>query len=168
MSKPTINKTYTAHKGNYGSGRNTCRYIVVHNTGNTASALNEAKYAHNDRHQSSYHFVLDGKGTIYRILKPRQVAWAVGCAGWAGAKTIVGNSESISIEVCSDGKKFTADEISELHWLVKKLMSKYKIPAKNVVRHWDCHTGRKDCPAYYCGSDAADKRWKALKAKITA
>jgi len=168
-TKYKINKRYTAHKGNYGSGTNARKYIVVHNTGNTASALNEAKYAHNDQHASSYHYVLDGSGTIYRTLPPRRIAWAVGTAGFSGARRLIGNDESISIEVKSNGTKFTGAEIAELRWLVKRLMKRYGIPAKNVVRHYDCHTGRKDCPAYYCVKNKAGNfaRWNALKKKIT-
>lgn len=158
---PTISRAYHAHSGNYRAGGNARRYIVVHNTGNTASALNEAKYAQNNQHESSYHYVLDGTGTIYQILDDMDTAWAVGA--WKGASQIIGNAESISIEVVSDGAAFTAAEKDELRWLVRKLMGLYHIPASRVVRHWDCHTGRKQCPAYYV--DAA--RWAELLGYIT-
>ena len=49
--------------------------------------------------------------------------------------------------------------------LVNWAMKKYNVKAKNVVRHYDA--SRKQCPAYYSGSDAANKRWKKLKEKIT-
>ena len=65
---PIISRAYHAHSGNYTPGGNKPKYIVVHYTANTASALNEAKYANNNQHASSYHFVLDGAGTIYQIL----------------------------------------------------------------------------------------------------
>lgn len=158
---PTISRAYHAHSGNYRPGGNSRRYIVVHNTGNTASALNEAKYAQNDQHESSYHYVLDGTGTIYQILDDTDTAWAVGA--WKGAVQYIGNAESISIEVVSDGVGFTQAEKDELRWLVCKLMKQYGIPVSRVVRHWDCHTGRKRCPAYYV--DMA--RWTELLRYIT-
>ena len=159
---PTISHAYHAHSGNYTPGGNRCRYIVVHNTGNTAAAVAEARFAQNNQHPSSYHYVLDGTGTIYQILDDGDTAWAVGA--WRGATQLIGNGESISIEVCSNGTPFTADEIVELHWLVRLLMERHGIPADRVVRHYDCHTGHKDCPAWYVDLS----RWTALKAIITA
>ena len=160
---PTISRAYHAHSGNYTPGGNSCRYIVVHNTGNTAPARNEASYAQNNQHPSSYHYVLDGGGTIYQVLSDSDTAWAVGA--WAGARQLIGNNESISIEVCSDGTEFTEAEQQELTWLVQMLMAKWGIPADRVVRHWDCHTGRKNCPAYYSG--ASNPAWDALHERIT-
>ena len=160
---PTISRAYHAHSGNYTPGGNSCRYIVVHNTGNTAPARNEASYAQNNQHPSSYHYVLDGGGTIYQVLSDSDTAWAVGA--WAGAKQIIGNNESISIEVCSNGTEFTEAEQQELAWLVQMLMAKWGIQADRVVRHWDCHTGRKNCPAYYSG--ASNPAWDALHERIT-
>lgn len=160
---PTISRAFHAHQGNYTPGGNRPRYIVVHYTANTASAEQEARYAANDQHPSSYHFVLDGAGTIYQLLDVTDTAWAVG--GWAGTTQLIGNAESVSIEVCNDGGPFTVDEIAELRWIVRKLMGELGIDADHVVRHFDCHTGRKDCPLYYAGFDS--KPWAALHDTIT-
>ena len=141
---PTISREFHAHAGNYTPGGNAPRYIVVHYTAITASARQEATYAATNQHPSSYHFVLDGGGTIYQLLDVTDTAWAVGA--WAGATQLIGNSESVSIEVCNDGRQFTTDEVAELRWLVRKLMGELGIDADHVVRHFDCHTGRKDCP----------------------
>lgn len=161
----SISRQFHAHSGNYTPGGNSCRYIVVHNTGNTAGARAEANYAASNQHPSSYHYVLDGSGTVYQILDDTDTAWAVGA--WRGNTQYIGNNESVSIEVCSNGTPFTADEIAELHWLVRLLMERHGIPAERVVRHYDCHggpSGRKDCPAWYV--DAG--RWETLRAIITA
>ena len=160
---PTISRAFRAHPGNYTPGGNRPRYIVVHYTANTASAEQEARYAANDQHPSSYPFVLDGAGTIYQLLDVTDTAWAVG--GWAGTTQLIGNSESVSIEVCNDGGAFTTDEVAELRWLVRRLMGQLGIDADHVVRHFDCHTGRKDCPLYYAGFDS--KPWAALHDTIT-
>lgn len=149
-----------AHSGNFTPGGNSCEYIVVHNTANTASAYQEACYAHNSQHASSYHYVLDGSD-IYQTLSCYDTAWAVGA--WSGATQLIRNNQSISIEVCSAGTEFTSDEIKQLRYLVLSLMEKFGISADHVVRHYDCHTGRKSCPAYYVNWE----NWQELHSQIT-
>lgn len=157
---PSIDTSYHAHSGNYTSGGNSCDYIVIHNTGNTASANAEARYAQNDQHSSSYHYVLDSYN-IYQVLPDTDTAWAVGA--WSGATQLIRNNQSISIEVCSNGVEFTSGEITNLTWLVGTLMERHGIDASHVVRHYDCHTGHKECPAAYVSAPA----WSALHATIT-
>lgn len=154
-----VSREFHAHAGNYTPGGNSCRYIVVHNTGNTASARSEASYAQNDQHESSYHYVLDGS-ECYQVLDDTDTAWAVGA--WRGCTQYIGNGESISIEVCSDGVPFTDAEVSMLSELVQTLMQRHGIDGGHVVRHRDCHSGHKDCPAAYVDDGA----WQALKARI--
>lgn len=153
-----------AHDGNYSPGR-PCdvTHIVIHNTGNTASAAAEASYAHDDQHSSSFHYVLDG-GSIYQCVHEYDTAWSVGA--WSGATQLISNGQSISIEVCSDGVPFTDAEISQCAWLVQDIMQRYGIPADNVVRHYDCHTGHKLCPAAYSGDN--DGAWPGLWAALTS
>ena len=159
---PTISREYHAHAGRYQPGGNSCDYIVVHNTGNSASALAEARNQQNNFSRAAgAHYFLDGGGVIYQLLDDNDTAWAVGA--WSGARQIISNYESISIEVCSDGVEFTDAEIEELTWLVQLLMERHDIPARNVVRHWDCHTGHKECPAWYVPQD----RWSELHKTIT-
>ena len=156
-----VSREFHAHSGNYTPGGNSCQYIVVHNTGNTASARSEASYAQNNRHDSSYHYVLDGSNPVYQILDDTDTAWAVGA--WSGCTAYIRNNQSISIEVCSNGTPFTSAEISQLTELVGYLMSKHGIPASRVVRHYDCHSGHKNCPAAYTSQGA----WNELHAIIT-
>ena len=163
---PAISRGYHAHSGNYPAGAtNWRRYIAIHNTGNTASALNEARYAANNSHGSSFHYVLDGGGVIYQTLNDNERSWSVG--GWSGTVQYISNAEVISIEVVSNGDRFTAAEVSELAYLVPLLMERHGIDAAHVVRHYDCHSGRKRCPAAYCGTAANDAAWEELKATIT-
>ena len=162
---PTIDASLRQNGGNYSIGGNSCRYIVVHYTGAPGSAKATATWSHRDAHGSSYHYVLDGSGVIWQTMRDTDTAWAVGA--WAGCSQLIRNNESISIEVCSAGADFTAAEISELRWLVQRLMAAHNIPASRVVRHWDCHTGRKLCPAPYCGSAANDAKWAQLHKQIT-
>lgn len=156
-----ISREFHAHSGNYNRGGNYPRFIVVHNTGNTANARAEARFAQNDQHPSSYHYVLDGN-ECFQILDDTDTAWAVGA--WAGTYQIIGNRESVSIEVCSNGTEFTSQEIKQLTELVGILMDRWDIPAERVVRHYDCHSGHKDCPAFYVNQS----RWNALWSVITS
>lgn len=160
---PVISRDYWAHSGNYTPGGNSCEYIVIHMTGNSAAAINEAKYAQNNRHDSSYHYVLDGGGVIYQILWDSDTAWSVGA--WKGDTQYIRNNQTINIEVCNNGGPFTRAEIEELAWLVPQLMAKWGIDKYHVVRHWDCHSGHKSCPAYYSGYN--NIAWEDLRDYIT-
>lgn len=146
----------------YTKGGNSRKYIVVHNTANTASAVNEANNIHNNAGSSSFHYVLDDKD-IVQCVHDYDTAWAVGA--WSGCTAYVKNSESISIEVCNPGTEFSTAEKQNLRKLVMHLMEYYGIPASRVVRHWDCHSGRKACPKFYSGSN--NSAWSALHAYIT-
>lgn len=166
---PTISREYTATSDNYTKGGNNPRYIVVHHTGGGGTAEDVAHWKANDwnpERPGSFHFVLDGRGIIYQMMELTDTAWAVGA--WAGCVQYIGNDESISIEVCADGTPFTVDEIAELRWLVRRLMVKHGIPAERVVRHYDCMSGRKDCPrAYTPYVEGGDKAWETLRDTIT-
>lgn len=55
----------------------TPQYVTVHNTGNTASARNEATYHNNNNYQVSYHVAIDDKEAIQLIPFNRN-AWHAG------------------------------------------------------------------------------------------
>lgn len=129
--------------------------IVVHYTGTTASARNNATYFSRNENQgaSAHYFVDDITPEIYQSVAEGDTAWHAG--NWDM------NCRSIGIEVVSAGEDFSEVEIAKLAWLVQKLMAKYGIGASGVIRHYDV-TG-KLCPAPYV--DAG--KWAALKARIT-
>lgn len=129
--------------------------IVVHYTGTTASARNNATYFSRNENQgaSAHYFVDDIMPEIYQSVAESDTAWHAG--NWDM------NCRSIGIEVVSAGEDFSEVEIAKLAWLVQKLMAKYGIGASGVIRHYDV-TG-KLCPAPYV--DAG--KWAALKARIT-
>ena len=166
---PTISREYTAAPANYTRGGNNPRYIVVHHTGGGGTAADVAHWKANDynpQHPGSFHFVLDGRGTIYQMMELTDTAWAVGA--WAGCVQFIGNDESVSIEVCANGTPFTTDEIAELRWLVRRLMAELDIPWNRVVRHYDCMSGYKDCPrAYTRYVDGGERAWETLRDTIT-
>lgn len=166
---PTISREFTAAPGNWKRGGNNPRYIVVHHTDDDGSAWAVAHWKANDynpEHPGSFQYVLDGGGTIYQMMEDTDTAYAVGA--WKGCVQYIGNDESISIEVCASGTPFTVDEIAELRWLVRRLMEKHGIPAERVVRHYDCMSGRKDCPrAYTPYVEGGDAAWRTLHDTIT-
>ncbi len=129
--------------------------IVVHYTGTTASARNNATYFSRNENQgaSAHYFVDDITPEIYQSVAEGDTAWHAG--NWDM------NCRSIGIEVVSAGEDFSEVEIAKLTWLVQKLMAKYGIGASGVIRHYDV-TG-KLCPAPYV--DAG--KWAALKVRIT-
>ena len=129
--------------------------IVVHYTGTTASARNNATYFSRNENQgaSAHYFVDDITPEIYQSVAEGDTAWHAG--NWDM------NCRSIGIEVVSAGEDFSEVEIAKLAWLVQKLMAKYGIGASGVIRHYDV-TG-KLCPAAYVNAG----KWAALRARIT-
>lgn len=164
-------KTYNNLSKRSG-GKKAVKYIVVHYTGSgkagdSKSASNNCVYFNGANRGASADFFINDYGIWrYNPNCAKWYSWAVGCGSWKNAKAIVKNSESISIEVVSSGAAFTKKETEYLAWLVKKLQKKYGVKKSHVVRHYDCHTGHKECPAPYCGSAAKDKKWTTLRNKI--
>lgn len=129
--------------------------IVVHYTGTTASARNNATYFSRNEGQgaSAHYFVDDISPEIYQSVAEGDTAWHAG--NWDM------NCRAIGIEVVSAGEDYSGMEITKLAWLVQKLMAKYGIGASGVIRHYD--VTEKLCPAPY----VAASKWAALKARIT-
>ena len=158
---PSIKKLLAPDSISYGS--NSPEWLVVHYTATSASAYNNAVYfSRGGNGDSSAHYFIDGGGTIYQSVPDYRGAWHAG--------NYECNTHSIGIEVVSDGADFTSSEISELAWLVQRLMGEYGIPASRVIRHHDVadHFGgytvdpHKNCPAPYVD----DAKWNRLKAQI--
>ena len=158
-----------ASPSTYTAGRGGCdvEYIAVHYTATQASAYDNCRYFSGGNRNSSAHYFIDGSGTVWRSVPDADTAWAVG--------NFPMNQRSISIEVVSDGRDFTEEEIAELRWLVQRLRAQYGIPAENVIRHYDAvdfarRAGlggswvdpHKSCPAPYVDHD----RWHDLWLRI--
>ena len=157
-SSYTINEKIHCASNSYTSGRShEIDYIVVHYTGGAGNAYQNAVYFSNGGNgASSAHYFIDGYGVIYKSVWESDTAWHAG--NWSM------NCRSIGIEVCSDGEPFTQAEIDELHWLVRKIMAEYGIPASRVIRHYDV-TG-KLCPYPYIDSSKWNKLWKEITSPI--
>ena len=136
------------------------KYIVVHYTGTNAPAKNNITYFKTGNRSASADFFIDDTG-IYKF-NPNIKKYYTWHCGDGHGKYGIANSNSIGIEVVSSGKAYTDKEIIYLRKLIAWIHKKFG--DCKVVRHYDA--SRKRCPYYYCGSTAADNRWKKLKKKI--
>lgn len=155
-------KVNLANRANYGRSRDTSsiKYIVVHYTANDGDTdENNGKYFKNNAVQSSAHYFVDDD-SITQSVPDGYTAYHCGASRYKHASCR--NSNSLSVELCDDVKNGviypSAATIANAVELVKHLMKKYKVPAANVIRHYDV-TG-KLCPAYWCGTSAKDLKWK--------
>lgn len=157
---------------NYGKKRNTgvIKYIVIHYTSNDGDkAINNAKYFSSKHIGASANYFVDDEGAVMAV-PDNYVAWHCGDKIYSNYKKTGGakfykkctNTNSIGIELCDtnkDGKVHATDKtIANALELTKSLQKKYGIDNDHVIRHFD--VSGKECPAYWCYSDAHDKAWK--------
>lgn len=119
----------------------TPEYITIHNTANTASALQEVNYLKNNSAATSCHIFVD-EYQVIQCLPLNRNGWHAG-DGVNGT----GNRRSIGIEICR-----STDYTTERHRqamlnaaeVVCQLRNLYNIPVDHVVQH-NYWTG-KNCP----------------------
>ena len=135
--------------------RTSIKYLVIHFTAGSSSKPGRAKSTKHtfEISQASADFCVDDRDIVQFNPDPyKYYCWAVG-----KSKTDITNSNSISIEICSnikpgrslkyantDGWYFTKEALENAKKLAKYLMKKYNIPKNRVVRHWDVNL--KNCP----------------------
>lgn len=120
---------------------NTKKLIILHHTGSSASDEANIKYLNkNDKVSAHYLVGIDGK--IYQLVDDDMIAYHAGNSKYSGfnSKNNSLNHCSIGIEVNSDGINFSKEQKISTNNLILYLMNKYKIPAKNVLRHKDIST----------------------------
>lgn len=158
---------------NTSGGRAKPKYIVMHYTAtDRATAQNEVMYFATNpaATNASADFFVDGSEIWqYNTKLDTRYSWAVGDgqSGAFGGKCT--NPNQISVEMCcylSGGKWYISDKTySNAVALVKHLMSKYAIPAENVIRHYD--VSRKLCPQAVGWIPATgESTWQKFKAAI--
>ena len=157
----------TSYRARHYGGKNVPKYIVVHytaNDGTTATAKSNANYFAKTDSEASAHYIVDEGDTVYCCVPPTNAAWAVGDSGKGRLKGIVTNFNSISVEMVShsnkDGYYIPSKTVSNAIELIRQLMSEYKIPISNVVRHYDI-TG-KLCPKPYVD----EGKWQGFLNKL--
>lgn len=121
-------------------------YVTVHNTGNTASARNEATYHNNNNNQVSYHVAIDDKEAIQLIPFNRN-AWHAG-----DSANGTGNRKSIGIEICYSMDNGYSGAKSERYkkaednaaLYIAHVLKQYGWGIDRLKRHYDW--SGKDCP----------------------
>ena len=154
-----VNRTVMTNKQN--------KYIVIHYTGNqTDSAKANANYFRSIKRGASAHYFVD-KTTVYQVVKDKDAAWAVGKNyGKNNLFNVVKNTNSISIEMCSNNGAIAEETFQNTVELTKTLMKKYNIPASNVYRHLDVASKR--CPGWPGWYEANPVHWNRFKAAISS
>ncbi len=149
-----INRTIMNNKQN--------KYIVIHYVGAVSTAKANADYFYSVNRQASAHYFVD-ENEIWQVVKEGDSSWHCGTTGTYYSNCR--NSNSIGIEMCCYNNKGTLDikeeVINKTIELTKELMSKYKIPIENVIRHYD--VTHKSCPAPFVNNP---KRWEEFKEKL--
>ena len=161
----------------YGGSRtpDKIKYIVIHYTANkTDTAKANANYfspkGSNTRQAGAHYFV--DKTSVYQTVDDLKIAYAVGGTRYTNYKEtggarlygVVNNTNSISIEMCSDNGMIAEATVSNVVELTKKLMDKYKIPLANVIRHFDVNG--KPCPGWEGWTGKNSVLWTAFKTRL--
>ena len=171
-------------------GATAIKYIAVHYTAGVSSkrgaARNTAKWFANPKCKASADYIVDDYEAVRYNPNPKtRYCWAVGATKKANNKggSLWGkatNKNTVSVEICSSLKEgytsttapnsggwyFTDEVIANAVELVKELMRTYRIPAENVIRHYDV-TG-KLCPGIVGWNEDSKStyQWQRFKKAI--
>lgn len=97
----------------------------------------------------SAHYTVEEDGTVFAHVDERLRAWHAGVSSWRGHTDI--NSRSIGIEIVNPGhefgyRPFPDVQIAAVVELSQGILSRHRIPARNVVGHSDVAPARKEDP----------------------
>ena len=131
---------------NFGDRRNglSLCLVVIHYTAmdSEESALERLR---NPAFEVSCHYLIGGKGRVYRLVDEKKRAWHAGLGSWGGRGDV--NSRSIGIEISNSGNvPFSAIQMNSLELLLKDIEARWSIPAEGVIGHSDLAVGRKADP----------------------
>ncbi|SDK44071.1 N-acetylmuramoyl-L-alanine amidase [Jeotgalicoccus aerolatus] len=142
-------------------------YITVHNTGNTASARNEAAYHNSNNAQVSYHVAIDDKEAV-QLIPFNRTAWH------AGDGMGNGNMRSIGIEIChsmdngysgaKSARYKAAEENAALY--IAYVLKQYGWGMDRLKRHYDW--SGKDCPHKMHATNSYQAFRNRVKAHLNA
>jgi N-acetylmuramoyl-L-alanine amidase len=122
--------------------------LIMHYTGMQSCEAAVARLTSAEARVSS-HYTVDEDGTIYRHVPEALRAWHAGVSHWRGATDI--NSRSVGIEIVNPGHEFGYRaypdvQIAAVVQLSKGIVSRHRIPPRNVIGHSDIAPGRKSDP----------------------
>lgn len=131
--------------------------VVIHNTANDASAMNEISYMNSNNNQVSYHFAVDDTRAVQGIPLNRN-AWHAGDGAYGS-----GNRYGIAIEICyskSGGSRFTKAEQNGAE-LAAMLLKQYGWGIDRLTKHQD-YSGK------YCPHRTLDLGWQRFVNMVSA
>ena len=97
----------------------------------------------------SSHYLIDEDGAVARLVPEEKRAWHAGTSSWRGRSDI--NGASIGIELVNPGHEFgyrgfPEPQMAALEELAKGVLSRHRIPARQVIGHSDVAPLRKQDP----------------------
>jgi len=122
--------------------------LVIHYTG-MQSAQAALERLCDPAAEVSAHYLIDEAGRVTALVDEENRAWHAGVSSWRGQSDV--NSRSIGIELVNPGhefgyRPFPAAQMAALADLAQGILSRWPIPARNVVGHSDVAPRRKQDP----------------------
>jgi N-acetylmuramoyl-L-alanine amidase len=122
--------------------------LILHYTGMRTAQAAIDRLRDPDARVSS-HYVVDEDGAILRLVPEERRAWHAGVSYWRGHETL--NGRSIGIEIVNPGHEFGYRDFPVLQMaavcdLCLSILSRHRIPARNVIAHSDVAPDRKEDP----------------------
>lgn len=154
-----IKQQLVASRAKTYAGKNPCNYITIHETANTSRGANAQAHANlqSNGFSASWHYQVDDKQIIQSFPDNVQ-CWH------AGDGQGKGNTQSIGVEICVNRDGNFKQAVENAAELVKILMDRHGISAKNVVQH--NHWSGKNCPANL-RSGTKGINWNDFKGMLT-
>lgn len=122
--------------------------LVLHYTGMKSAEAALARLC-DPAAQVSAHYMIDGDGSVQRLVPEDRRAWHAGVAYWRGHNDV--NSRSIGIELVNPGHDhgycvFPEEQMVVLTELATAILARHPIPPRNVIGHSDIAPDRKTDP----------------------
>ncbi|MDE2517761.1 MAG: N-acetylmuramoyl-L-alanine amidase [Rhodospirillales bacterium] len=122
--------------------------LVLHYTGMQSGAAAIERLCDPAAKVSS-HYVVEEDGAIYRLVAEDRRAWHAGVSFWRGRSGL--NDVSIGIEIVNPGhewgyRDFPVLQMAAVCDLCLAILSRHRIPARNIVAHSDIAPDRKEDP----------------------
>lgn len=97
----------------------------------------------------SAHYMVDEDGTVFNLVDENDRAWHAGVSCWRGNSNI--NQRSIGIEIVNPGhefgyRPFPEAQMQAVRELCGDILTRHKIPARNIIGHSDVAPARKQDP----------------------
>jgi N-acetylmuramoyl-L-alanine amidase len=97
----------------------------------------------------SSHYVVEEDGGVFRLVPEGRRAWHAGVSFWRGHSVL--NGRSIGIEIVNPGhewgyRDFPVLQMAAVCDLCLSILSRHRIPARNVIAHSDIAPDRKEDP----------------------